>query len=56
MFKVGDYVVYNDDILEVVVNKGDKLVLRDPPQGIFDEYKAEMLIIAKVEECEPLPF
>lgn len=56
MFKIGDYVDYKDEILEVVVVRGDRLLLREPSQGIFEERKAEAFIIAETKDCKLLPF
>ncbi len=56
MFKAGDYVDYNNEVLEIVVVTDEKLLLREPRKSIFDKPETEMFTIAKIEDCRPLPF
>ncbi len=56
MFKVGDYVDYKGEILEVVAITKEGLVLREPHGDMFGEYMCEILAIAKIEDCKSLPF
>lgn len=56
MFKVGDYVDYKSEILEIAFIVRDMALLKEPQRDMFEKEKTKKYKKVWLKDCKPLPF
>ncbi len=56
MFKVGDYVDYKGEILEIAFIIRDMALLKEPQRDMFEETKTKKYKKVCLKDCKSLPF